>query len=75
MNKNRLKELIEKEATIYLEEGLFIQLNKKNYYVNKFGLRHLNTIKKENATYPLEDLFETRAEAEFVAEFGNVEIV
>jgi len=75
IKEERLKELTEKEATIYLEEGLFIQLNKKNYNVGMFGLTHIDKIKKEWTTYPLENFYETKAEAEFVAEFGNVEKV
>jgi len=76
ITEKRLKELIEKEATIYFysnDYGIIEEFNLKGCEIyNDFDSTQLVY---ENEPYDLKNLYETKAEAEFVAEFGNVEKV
>ena len=76
IKEQKLKELIEKEATIFhyiCEYGIIEEFNLKGCEIyNDFDSTQLVY---ENEPYDLKNLFETKAEAEFEAEFGNVEKV
>jgi len=76
----RLKELIEQGATIYCLQddaavaGLIsLNYNDTKYYVNDYGLKIVRPNNEE--VWELHELFETRSEAEWHVEFGNVERV
>ena len=71
IEKERLKELIKKEATVYMaryySEGIHLEPN--NFEVNDKEL----VFKYKIYVVPLEDLFETREEAQWFYEFGKIE--
>ena len=73
IKEERLKELIEGKATIYYYS--------KDYgIIEEFNLKGCELYHDFDDTqlayeYDLENLYETQAEAEFVAEFGNIEKV
>ena len=70
IEKNRLEELIEQGATVYMAnrytEGIF--LDKRNFEVTDKEL----IFKYKIYAVLLEDLFETKEDAEEYAEFGNI---
>jgi len=97
IKEQKLKELIEKEATIYTiydkkswaiwlnirneESGICdIRIKDNNLYLRTFELFtgegiHQHHDMFDTISYKIKDLYETKAEAEFIAEFCNVEKV
>ena len=73
ITKERLEELIKKEATVYMarvySEGIYLE--PKNFEVNDKEL----VFKYKIYAVPLEDLFETKQEAQWFYEFGKIERV
>jgi len=83
MKAERLKELIDKEATIYdanyggiIERGLKKECYVKDGYIwckCKKCMEYCNTLDGEEL-FPLNDnMFETKSEAEFVAKYKNIQ--
>lgn len=74
ISKERLKELIEKEATVYFysnDYGIIEEFNLKGCELyNDFDSTQLVY---ENEPYDLKYLYETKSEAEFDAKYGNIE--
>ena len=80
IEKKRLEELIEKGATIYcpLFVGDYIKLNKKETFVHSVdGETVLYVYTPSNCEtygyYGLDILYESKEEAEWYVEFGNIE--
>lgn len=74
INRKRLEELIEQEATIYelyIKDILQVKLEKNYFIVNDSLYKSTYAFR----TWCLKDLYETREDAEFVKEFGCIEWV
>lgn len=74
ISKERLKELIEKESNIYEYTNNHIwEIQLKNdWYVMNGCLREVKLSKHPFQIWSIDSLFETKAEAEEYAEFGNI---
>ena len=75
ISKERLEELIKEEATIYdiFKGDIFlVDLTMAKYYDVPKYIEYKNDYYNCNLTRSIEDLFETKEEAEWYLEFGNI---